>query len=553
MSYFINGQITPFSPTNNSPDLTYQRPVDWLPMPEVEATEERVVALLAVYNVIGNFVALQFEGDYTVDWGDGTVEDFASGVKAQHSYDYATIGNETLCSRGYKQVLIEVTPQVGQNLTLVNLNIFHDNVSILGDLVLSSVPWLDITVSCPNATSLLIAQPTIFPGPIYRETGHDLLEIFTLVTSGLATDLDYLLRYCISLQQVNFLSLPNVESLSGTFYYCSQLQQVSFLNLPLVGDTTDLFSYCNSLRSVSFAGLPSLVVAEYMFYECYALPYVSFPPTPLLDNTDYMFEYCYNLEKAEFSDLSSLTSAYDMFYECYNLKSIVVPPTPLLEDVNYMFEYCTSLKTVVFSDLPSLGYIDSGTFYQCSGLESVVFPNTSSLTYFTYPFEYCYNLRSIVFNDLSALTTAEGFSYECYSLQGVTLPALPLLDSAYYMFYSSDCLLDVSLPASNITNLDFAFFDSLSLRSVAIEDCSLISSTLYSFDQCPALSAVSLPNIAVSFSVNGCALSAEAIISLFNDLGTASATIDVGGNYGAADLTPGDIAIATGKGWTVLT
>ena len=76
MTQFTTGQIAPYDQAYNT--WTYQRPSDWLELPTVESTEETFVGLFPVFDVIGNFIAVQFEGDYTVDWGDGTVEDFAS-------------------------------------------------------------------------------------------------------------------------------------------------------------------------------------------------------------------------------------------------------------------------------------------------------------------------------------------------------------------------------------------------------------------------------------------------------------------------------------------
>lgn len=127
------------------------RPSDWLEMPEVTGTDETFVGLRAIYYAPANFAAVLFEGDYTVDWGDGTVEDFDSGVKAQHNYDWAEISEDTLTSEGYKQVIIVVTPQSGQQLTSINLNVFHDNYS---DYNYSDNGWLDLSLSMPNANSI---------------------------------------------------------------------------------------------------------------------------------------------------------------------------------------------------------------------------------------------------------------------------------------------------------------------------------------------------------------------------------------------------------------
>ena len=44
-------------------------------------------------------------GDCTVDWGDGTVENFASNANAEHVYDYDDLPDSTICERN-KQAII---------------------------------------------------------------------------------------------------------------------------------------------------------------------------------------------------------------------------------------------------------------------------------------------------------------------------------------------------------------------------------------------------------------------------------------------------------------
>jgi len=98
----------------------WTRPADWLTMP-TPGTQE-FVGLLAITDDTVNYLALQFAGNYTVDWGDGVTENVATGVKAQHQYTYSAISSSTLSTRGYKQVLVRVTPQSGQNLTIIRRN-----------------------------------------------------------------------------------------------------------------------------------------------------------------------------------------------------------------------------------------------------------------------------------------------------------------------------------------------------------------------------------------------------------------------------------------------
>jgi hypothetical protein len=122
------------------------RPADWLTLPTVGDTEQKFVGLMAITNDDSNFAALLARGAYTVDWGDGTIEDIADNVQAEHLYDYSAISNATLSSRGYKQVIITVTPQGAGNLTLININRKHSQTGLQA----YETGWLDIEVGSPN-------------------------------------------------------------------------------------------------------------------------------------------------------------------------------------------------------------------------------------------------------------------------------------------------------------------------------------------------------------------------------------------------------------------
>ena len=99
----------------------WQRPSDWLPMPtNITATDQIFVGLHAVIENSDNYCAFSFTtsaGQYRVDWGDGNVTLHNSGTVAQYQYNYASVSNSTLSSRGYKQVMIKVTPVSGNLLT----------------------------------------------------------------------------------------------------------------------------------------------------------------------------------------------------------------------------------------------------------------------------------------------------------------------------------------------------------------------------------------------------------------------------------------------------
>ena len=118
----------------------WQRPSDWLPMPNnITATDQIFVGLHAVIENSDNYCAFSFitsAGQYRVDWGDGNVTLHNSGTIAQYQYNYAAISNSTLSSRGYKQVMIKVTPVSGNLISdneKTNLSTAYDHSQSVGN------------------------------------------------------------------------------------------------------------------------------------------------------------------------------------------------------------------------------------------------------------------------------------------------------------------------------------------------------------------------------------------------------------------------------------
>ena len=70
----------------SAPSTGWVRPSDWLAIPEVFPVEQKITALFAVFDNSSNFVAFTISGAYTVDWGDGTIQNFAAGATAQRNY-----------------------------------------------------------------------------------------------------------------------------------------------------------------------------------------------------------------------------------------------------------------------------------------------------------------------------------------------------------------------------------------------------------------------------------------------------------------------------------
>jgi hypothetical protein len=178
----------------------WQRPADWLAVPDMSSTEG-VAGLFAVWPNDSNFVAFTVAGAYDVDWGDGTSGGFASGATAEHVYDYSTISSSTDSTRGYRQVIIEITPQSGASLTSINLNVKHSTAGLVSG---AATGWLDVEVNAPSATNQGLFQGT--------NVVHRLLEQATIHAWG-GTNFNNTFNGCTSLQ-----SVPLFDTSGGTTF-----------------------------------------------------------------------------------------------------------------------------------------------------------------------------------------------------------------------------------------------------------------------------------------------------------------------------------------------
>jgi hypothetical protein len=216
----------------------WQRPGDWLPLPTVTIAEQKFVGLHGVWEKGDNVVAFLFRGDYTVDWGDGTVENVADNVKAEHQYSWASIPAGTTTSEGYRQVIITVTPNAG-DLTSCS---FQQRFTARNQAY--STGFLDVTLSMPNAGS---GASIVFGG---TTVAHRILQRATFVTIGGATSLANLLNGCSSVQSVPLFNTAAVTIMSSMFFNCNSMNTVALFDMGEVVTATSMFAVCNSLRSI---------------------------------------------------------------------------------------------------------------------------------------------------------------------------------------------------------------------------------------------------------------------------------------------------------------
>jgi surface protein len=277
------------------------RPSDWLALPTVTVAEQKFVGLHAIFPEGNNFCAFLFRGAYTVDWGDGVVENVADNVKAEHVYDYSAISNATLTSRGYKQVIVTVTPQVGQNLTTINFS-----QAYTGQNQSYATGWLDVTGSFPNAGS---GQSIVWGGVVGTTVSHRYVERFTLLNVGLFSNCSLMFRFCSSLQVVPLFDTSLVTITERMFESCVSLRNVPLFDFSLVSNANLAFSNCRSLITVPlFNFTSSLSSLTSMFASCDSLQSIPLFNTASATIMSTMLSNCPSLHSIPALSTASITT-----------------------------------------------------------------------------------------------------------------------------------------------------------------------------------------------------------------------------------------------------
>jgi len=156
--------------------------------------------------------------------------------------------------------------------------------------------------------------------------------------------------------------------------------------------------------------------------------------------------------------------------------------------------------------------------------------------------------------NFSAATTTLSIFQSALNLRevgNINLESTPNMTS---LFNSCINLLKIgTITSTAVTNINTMFQSCYSLREITFTNCALITTVSNTFLGCFSLEKLRVPGLVVSVTLTDCAMEREALVQVFNDLGTPATTrtITITRNPGSADLTAADILIATSKNWTV--
>jgi len=444
----------------------YVRPSDWLTMPSVANTDQKIVLLFAVYNDESNYIAMTnitSSGTYTVDWGDGTSNTVAaSNTVAQHKYDWNNVSSSTLTTRGYRQAIITITPTT-TNLTSINLSTkYVDATTIFPGTYVNRV--LESIISGPSLTTIVLSSNTSSMG---------LMEQTQILSTGNNCSLANAYSYCYNLQNIVGISanLGYISNLNNTFSFCYRLQTIPVFTTTLVTNMSGMFNSCTSLISVPILSLTNCISLNGTFGSCQNLINAPAWDTATVTDMANMFQLCSSLTNVPLYNTSNVTSMANMFSSCYSLKTCPNFNTVKVTNMSTMFSTCQSLQTI-----PLFKYTACTTtqnmFTSCYSLRTIpplFLPVVQSIALM---FQNCYNIVSIgTITTSTALTSISQAFVQCRSL--INLPLITNttnVTSLYQLVYFANSLVNVSNIASyntsNVTNCSGTFAYTTSLQTV---------------------------------------------------------------------------------------
>jgi Mycoplasma protein of unknown function, DUF285 len=561
--------------TRSLPIVTpWVRNPSWLALPDVTGLA-KFAGLHAVYTD-SNFLAVIASGSlgYTVDWGDGTpTENIATGVQANHQYDYAAAGLAntnapvtltdagdlvTRTAHGYTDGMtvsfynIVSTTGLTEGYTYyvisATANTFQVSLTFGGSAVALTTDGSATLLFYKQAIVTIVPQPTgtftdLNLNVKYPPIGGVTLPAYSSGFLDIAVAGSALATLAIGgttilmadLEQAQLIGSNAITNFTSTLSTCTSLQSVPTFNTAAGTDFTTMFNTCRSLQAVPLLNTASGTNFTSMFSSCSSLQTVGLLNTASGTNFTNMFSTCSSLQSIPLLNTASGTTFSNMFSTCRSLQAVPLFNTASGITFTSMFSSCSSLQTVPLFNTAA-GTDFTSMFGSCAALQAVPLLNTASGTNFTSMFSTCSSLQTV-----PLLNTASGTNFTSMFVGCTALQTVPLLNTASGTTFSSmfnGCTALQTVPLFNTasgTTFSNMFSTCSSLQSIPLLNTA--SGTTFSnmFSTCPQLATGTLAGTRFTISYAGCKLSRTGLENIFNGLGKASGaqSFTIGTNWGA--------------------
>lgn len=257
---------------------------------------------------------------YTVDWGDGEVINYNSGIKAEHVYEFGDI-DKSIDNQGYKMVWITIRPTI-DDVDIITFNT-QQRPSLRSTATAATfVPQLfELYIKCSRLTSMIWRGVSSNANTVY----YSLLDIFALYENNITTTYAYMLASCFNLKMIEEFEINNISSLSSFMSGCYSYNYPFPDNVTFDNVTTNFMSNCSAYNqpfsdNVTFKNITTNFMTGCMTYN------QPFPDSVTFSNvtSDFMSMcYAYNQPFPDSVIFGAVTTNFMNSCTVYNHSVIV--------------------------------------------------------------------------------------------------------------------------------------------------------------------------------------------------------------------------------------
>jgi len=325
------------------PSTGWVRDPNWMPMPEIDETDEVFYGLLLVFENDYNLVTWSTTAGTTIDVGDGTAPITGTGSAQSHLYDYDSISatvyqyqpEPDVPARNYKQVMFTVTGTI-------NVLSFRSTVGINNG---GSNNFVDINCSLPNRTgnsfrlssnsASLRKMPICERVRIWNWNGAYIASSTFDGMSGLRVvqipfevgDCSYLFDNCSSLDvgdfTTNATTITNIGRPRSTYQSVRSFGNIVANNVVIAGIVTMFYRNYNLRYIESLTSTTATSISSYAT-DCTELQYHGEINVPNCTDITQAFDGCVKLQSLNFTDCSNITTTTNALRDCNSLYDLVM-------------------------------------------------------------------------------------------------------------------------------------------------------------------------------------------------------------------------------------
>jgi hypothetical protein len=339
-SYTYNSGTDTLNVISPPPASGWQRPSDWIAIPDLTSADERGYFLVVVFENAYNQLGLTINNlAANINWGDGTSV-VSNGSVQTKVYDYATLAGPISVwpdGRNYKQVLVDIT-RVGGAITSMSWTSAttvnprgNNNVvdAIFSFPSLTTCALSLVASSGTRAMSLLQRLRVRNTGAVTTWQMGGLNSLQALEWADFEGTIPNDLLATVQVLELASLNISAVNALR--MFSPSRIRKVGSItanNLTGATGSRNVFADCPILEEVGPITMNAATNLQSFFGSslgCPMLTKVGLITAPNVQVLDQFVINCYSLEELIFSNCAAVTSVGGMVSNCVSLVNLVMP------------------------------------------------------------------------------------------------------------------------------------------------------------------------------------------------------------------------------------